>query len=51
MLGFVLGSGRSSRLNVELRERLGVAHGVGSGIFWLHEEYDMQHVHFFIGCA
>jgi zinc protease len=31
VLGFVLGSGRSSRLNVELRERLGVAHWVGSG--------------------
>lgn len=31
VLGFILGSGRSSRLNVELRERLGVAHGVGAG--------------------
>lgn len=31
VLGFVLGSGRSSRLNVELRERLGVAHWVGAG--------------------
>ena len=31
VLGFILGSGRSSRLNVELRERLGVAHWVGAG--------------------
>jgi zinc protease len=31
VLGFILGSGRSSRLNLELRERLGVAHYAGSG--------------------
>jgi len=31
VLGFVLGSGRSSRLNKELREKLGIAHWVGAG--------------------
>ncbi|HSJ04948.1 MAG TPA: pitrilysin family protein [Verrucomicrobium sp.] len=31
VLGFILGSGRSSRLNRELRERLGIAHWVGAG--------------------
>ncbi|MFZ4766051.1 MAG: M16 family metallopeptidase [Roseimicrobium sp.] len=31
VLGFILGSGRSSRLGLELRERLGVAHWVGAG--------------------
>ena len=31
VLGFILGSGRSSRLNLELRDRLGVAHWAGSG--------------------
>jgi len=31
VLAFLLGGGRSSRLNVELRERLGVAHYVGAG--------------------
>jgi zinc protease len=31
VLGFILGSGRSSRLNLELRERLGIAHWVGAG--------------------
>jgi len=31
VLGFVLGSGRSSRLNRELREKLGIAHWVGAG--------------------
>ena len=28
VLGFILGSGRSSRLTAELRERLGIAHRV-----------------------
>lgn len=31
VLGFILGSGRSSRLNLLLREELGIAHWVGSG--------------------
>ncbi len=31
VLAFILGSGRSSRLNVELRERLGIVHWVGAG--------------------
>lgn len=31
VLGFILGSGRSSRLNLELREKLGIVHYVGSG--------------------
>jgi zinc protease len=31
VLGFILGSGRSSRLNRELRDKLGIAHWVGSG--------------------
>lgn len=31
VLGFILGSGRSSRLNVELREKLGIVHWVGAG--------------------
>lgn len=31
VLAFLLGGGRSSRLNLELRERLGVAHFVGAG--------------------
>lgn len=50
VLGFILGSGRSSRLNVELRERLGVAHWVGSGawsaldrgVFALEAECDAE---------
>lgn len=31
VLGFILGSGRSSRLNLLLREELGIAHWVGAG--------------------
>jgi zinc protease len=31
VLAFILGGGRSSRLNLELREKLGVVHGVGAG--------------------
>jgi zinc protease len=31
VMGFILGSGRSSRLNLELREKLGIVHYVGSG--------------------
>jgi zinc protease len=31
VLAFLLGGGRSSRLNLEIRERLGVAHYVGAG--------------------
>jgi zinc protease len=31
VLGFVLGSGRSSRLNRELRDKLGIAHYTGAG--------------------
>jgi zinc protease len=31
VLGFLLGSGRSSRLNLELREKLGIAHYAGAG--------------------
>ncbi len=31
VLAFLLGGGRSSRLNMEVRERLGVAHYVGAG--------------------
>src|SRR6476619_3727181 len=31
VLAFLLGGGRSSRLNFELRERLGLAHYVGAG--------------------
>ncbi len=50
VLGFILGSGRSSRLNLELRERLGVAHWVGSGawsaldrgVFALEAECDAE---------
>lgn len=31
VLGFILGAGRSSRLNLELREKLGIVHYVGAG--------------------
>jgi len=31
VLGFILGSGRSSRLNIKLREELNIAHWVGAG--------------------
>jgi zinc protease len=31
VLSFILGSGRSSRLNLELRENLGIVHSVGAG--------------------
>jgi zinc protease len=31
VLGFLLGSGRSSRLGLELRDKLGIAHYVGAG--------------------
>lgn len=37
VLAFLLGGGRSSRLNLELRDRLGVAHYVGAGA-WSAQE-------------
>ncbi|MEI6534236.1 MAG: pitrilysin family protein [Verrucomicrobiaceae bacterium] len=48
VLAFILGGGRSSRLNLELRERLGIAHWVGAsawsaldrGLFIIEAEAD-----------
>ncbi len=50
VLAFILGGGRSSRLNLELRERLGIAHWVGAsawsaldrGLFIIEAEADAE---------
>jgi zinc protease len=52
VLGFLLGSGRSSRLNLELREKLGIAHSAWAGswgaqecgVFNMSVECDPQNV-------